>query len=311
VTVRAIICSPTSPDRIALRDLPDPVPADDECVIAVRAVSLNRGEFRRLQWEVDGWRPGYDVAGEVVAAARGEGSGPSVGTRVVGVLPNGAWAERVAVPVRYVAGIPDAVPFEAAATVPVAGLTSLAALNHGGSLLRRRVLITGAAGGVGRFAIQLAAMRGAAVTALVRNANRGLDLDRLGAAHVVTELTTDGPEFDFILESVGGPTLGIALGRLAMYGTLVAIGGSSDTLTTIDGLAFARKGPITMYGMSLFRELERQAMDRRDLHDLLSLLEDGRLDPQIARVASWREMGPLLRALGNREINGKAVALID
>jgi NADPH:quinone reductase-like Zn-dependent oxidoreductase len=311
VSVRAIVCSPSSPDRIAFRDLPEPIPADDECGIAVRAASLNRGEFRRLQWEVDGWRPGYDVAGEVVEAARGEPSGPPVGTRVVGVLPNGAWAERVAVPVRHVARIPDAVPFEAAATVPVAGLTSLAALNHGGPLLRRRVLVTGAAGGVGRFAIQLAAMRGAAVTALVRNADRGLDLDRLGADPVLTDLATDGPEFDFILESVGGPTLGIALGRLGMDGTLVSIGGSSDTLTTIDGLAFARKGPITMYGMSLFRELERQGMGARDLDDLLALVADGRLDPQVARVASWREMGPLLRALGAREINGKAVALID
>src|SRR5207237_8287659 len=115
-----------------------------------RAVSLNRGEFRRLQWETDGWRPGYDVAG-VVEAPAADGSGPRTGARVIGLLPNGAWAERVAVPARYVAPIPDALSFAAAATVPVAGLTPLAALAHGGSLLKRRVLITGAAGGVGRF----------------------------------------------------------------------------------------------------------------------------------------------------------------
>jgi NADPH:quinone reductase-like Zn-dependent oxidoreductase len=95
-----------------------------------------------------------------------------------------------------------------------------------------------------------------------------------------------------------------------MHGTLVSIGGSSDTLTTFDGLAFSRKGPITMYGMSLFRELERQGMGSRDLEDLLALVAAGRLDPQIDRTASWHEMGALLRALGNREINGKAVALI-
>src|SRR6185436_2031836 len=117
------------------------------------------------------------------------------------------------------AAIPEGVPFEAASTVPVAGLTSLAALAHGGNLQRRRALITGAAGGVGRFAVQLAARRGAAVTALVRNEDRGADLDRLGASSVITSLTPDGDEFDFVLESVGGPTLGIALGRLAMYGT--------------------------------------------------------------------------------------------
>jgi NADPH:quinone reductase-like Zn-dependent oxidoreductase len=310
MTVRAIVCSPGSPGRIAFRDLPEPTPAADECVIAVRAVSLNRGEFRRLQWDVDGWRPGYDVSG-VVEAAAADGSGPAAGARAIGVLPNGAWAERVAVPTRVVAPIPDGISFEAAATVPVAGLTSLAALAKGAPLLGRRVLITGAAGGVGRFAIQLARLQGAAtVTGLVRSAERGAGLDALGA-EVITDLSPDGEEFDFILESAGGPTLGAALARLATGGILVSIGGSSDTLTTFDGLAFARKGPITMYGLSLFRELERQGMGSRELSDLLGLVASGRLDPQIDRVVSWREMGLVLRALGNREINGKAVALID
>jgi NADPH:quinone reductase-like Zn-dependent oxidoreductase len=310
MTVRAIVCSPASPNRIAFRDLPEPEPAVDETVIAVRAVSLNRGEFRRLQWEVDGWRPGYDIAG-VVARPAADESGPPEGTRVIGLLPNGAWAQRVAVPSRYVAPIPGGLPFEAASTVPVAGLTSLAALAHGRPLLGRRVLITGAAGGVGRFAIQLARHMGAEVTALVGGPERGAGLTDIGAAEVVWDLEPEGPEFDVVMESVGGPVLAAALARLAIGGTLVTIGGSSDTLTTFDGLAFARKGPITMHGMSLFRELERQGMGARELSDLLAMVADGRLDPQIDRVASWHKMGELLRALGDREVNGKAVALID
>jgi NADPH:quinone reductase-like Zn-dependent oxidoreductase len=310
VTVRALVCSPGSPGRVAFRELPEPQPGVDECVISVRAVSLNRGEFRRLQWEVDGWRPGYDIAG-VVAAPAGDGSGPAVGTRVVGLLPNGAWAERVAVPTRVVAPIPDGVGFEAASTVPVAGLTSLSALAHGSPLLGRRVLITGAAGGVGRFAVQLARLMGADVTALVGGPERAVGLADLGASSVLVNLEPTGEAFDFVMESVGGPLLGVALGRLASGGTLVSIGGSSDTHTTFDGLAFARKGPITMYGMSLFRELARQGMGARDLSDLLALVGAGRLDPQITRTASWREMPSLLAALGARQINGKAVALID
>ena len=310
MTVRAIVCAPDRPDRIAFSDLPDPAPAVDEAVIAVRAVSLNRGEFRRLRWAVDGWRPGYDVAGVVVAAAK-DGSGPAPGARVVGVLPNGAWAEAVAVPTRLVAPISDALDFERAATVPVAGLTSLAALAHGSPLLGRRVLITGAAGGVGRFAVQLARLQGADVTALAGNRDRARGLDALGAAEVLVELLPSGPEFDFVMESAGGETLGAALARLASGGTLVSIGGSSDTPTTFDGLAFARKGPITMYGLSLFREIERQGLGSRQLSELAELVTSGRLDPQIDRVASWREMGGLLRALGSREVNGKAVALID
>jgi NADPH:quinone reductase-like Zn-dependent oxidoreductase len=110
---------------------------------------------------------------------------------------------------------------------------------------------------------------------------------------------------------VGGEVLGCAFARLASGGTLVTIGGSSDTNTTIDGLAFARKGPIRMIGMSLFLELERQGMGAREMRDLLALVAEGRLDPQIDRVASWREMGALLAALGDRAVNGKAVALVD
>jgi NADPH2:quinone reductase len=308
--MRAIVCSPDAPDRIEFRDVPEPDPAVDECVIAVEAVSLNRGEFRRLRWEVDGWRPGYDVAG-VVATAAADGSGPPGGARVIGLLPNGGWAERVAVPSRYVAPIPDGLAAAPASTVPVAGLTSMAALAHGGSLLARRVLITGAAGGVGRFAIQLATLMGAHVSALVGSPERATGLADIGAAEVLYEITEHGPPFDLVVESVGGDILGTALARLAPGGCLVAIGGSSDRLTTFDALAFARKGPIRMVGLQLFSELERQGMGAREMASLLELVAAGRLDPQIDRIGSWRDMGRMLRDLGDRRIAGKAVALVD
>jgi NADPH:quinone reductase-like Zn-dependent oxidoreductase len=308
--MRAIVCSPDSPGRVAFREVAEPAPDSDEAIVQVHAVSLNRGEFRRLQWAEEGWRPGYDVAGIVVAEAA-DGSGPVAGTRVVGVLPEGAWAERVAIPTRSLSQLPADLELIPAATVPVAGLTSLAAMSHFGPLPGKRVLITGAAGGVGRFAIQLATLMGGRVTALVRNTERGRGLNVLGAERVVTDLRAEATEFDAVLESVGGDVLGMALGRLATNGCLVLIGGSSDTLTTVDGLALARKGPVTVYGMSLFRELERQGMGSVELGRLLDLVAAGRLDPQIDRVASWQEMPSLLAALGNRRIAGKAVATVD
>ena len=308
--MRAIVCSPGAPDGIAFRDVPEPAPAADECVIAVEAVSLNRGELRRLGWADDGWRPGYDLAGLVEVPAA-DGTGPSAGSRVIGLLPNGSWAERVAVPTRYVATIPDGLDMVRASTVPVAGLTALTALAHGAPLIGRRVLITGAAGGVGRFAIQLATRMQAVVTALVGSPERGAGLAAIGAADVIHELAQDGPLFDLVVESVGGDVLGSALARLAPRGCLVSIGGSSDRPTTFDGLAFARKGPILMVGMQLFSELERQGVDRRDMTVLLDLVAAGHLDPHVDRVASWREMGDLLRDLGDRRIAGKAVALVD
>jgi NADPH:quinone reductase-like Zn-dependent oxidoreductase len=180
-------------------------------------------------------------------------------------------------------------------------------------LLGKRVLVTGAAGGVGRFAVQLARIQGAGhITALVGSAGRASGLRDLGASDVVVErLGPDTEPFDLILESVGGDVLTAALPLIAHRGTMVIIGGSSDTPSTFDGLVFARKGPITIHGMSLFLEMERQGLDRREMGWLLGLVGDGRLDPQIDRVASWREMGVLLQALGARTINGKAVALID
>ncbi len=308
--MRAIVCSPTSPDRIEFREVAEPRPGRDEAVVAVRAVSLNRGTYRRLAWAEDGWRPGYDLAGEVLQAAA-DGGGPAAGTRVAGLLVEGAWAERVAVPTRRLAPIPDGVSFAQAAAVPVAGLTALVALAHGGPLLGRRVLITGAAGGVGRFAVQLARLMGAEVTAQVGRPERAEGLRELGAREIVLTLEGEEPLFDLVMESIGGALLGQALARLASGGVAVSIGASSDEPTTFDSLAPVRKGGVRWYGLSLFQELERQGAGRRELETLLGLVAEGRLDPQVSVQASWRSMGSLLRALGERRVAGKAVALVD
>ena len=152
-------------------------------------------------------------ARHLVETAATDGSGPPAGTRVVALVRRGAWAELAAVSTSWMATIPDAVPDHQAATLPDAGLTALRSLEVGGFLLGKRVLVTGAGGGVGSFATQLADAAGAHVTALVRTARE------IPGASVITE-RIEG-DFDLIVDAVGGPVFGQAIEHLATRGLVV------------------------------------------------------------------------------------------
>src|SRR2546425_3546533 len=145
--MRGHITDPKAEGGLDLREVPEPSPAPSDVVVEVRAYAMNRGEMNLLQQRPDGWQPGQDVGG-VISQAAADGSGPTVGTRVVGIADQGGWSQRVTVPSHRVAAIPESVSFEEAAALPVAGLTALRALGTGGPLLGRRVLVTGASGGV-------------------------------------------------------------------------------------------------------------------------------------------------------------------
>jgi NADPH:quinone reductase len=293
---------------VSLAEAPDAQAGPGETLVEVRAVSLNRGEVRRLPARAAGTIPGWDVAGVV----RGAGAGsPPEGARVVGLAGEGAWAELAAVPTDRLAELPDEVSFEAASTLPVAGLTALRALEVGGPLLGRRVLVTGAAGGVGRFAIQLAHRAGAHVTGVVRDQQRGKGLRELGADELITELEPEGEPFDLLLESVGGASLAAALTRVGPGGTVVAFGASSPEPTTFEVSNFYSRGAPRLYGLRVFDELARLGSGRRDLDLLVAELAAGRLDPQIDLVTSWRDADAALAALMDRRVAGKAVLTID
>jgi len=308
----ALVCADDTPLRLAVSSVPEPAPLPHEAVIRVAAVSLNRGELRRIETAPAGWRPGWDLAG-VVHTPAADGSGPPAGARVVGLLRSGAWAERVAVPTALLARLPDAVSFAAASTLPVAGLTALCALARGGCLLGQQVLITGAAGGVGWFAAQLAARGGATVTGVARSAERLVPLLERGAVHTAVTAVADAPgPFDLVLESTGGDDLGLALARLAPGGVVVTFGNSSRAPTTFNVFDFYARGGASLYGLFLFDELVRRGNSGgRDLATLAALVAEGELEPQISITAPWREPWPAMRALTDRALVGKAVLTFE
>ena len=128
----------------------------------MHAFSFNRGELRSVRNNGEGWVPGQDVGGVVLKQAE-DGSGPPAGARVVALTDEFGWAQRVAVAAIAWRCCRTMSASAQAATLPVAGLTALRTLRHGAPLLGKRVLITGAAGGVGTLAVQLAARSGARV----------------------------------------------------------------------------------------------------------------------------------------------------
>jgi NADPH:quinone reductase-like Zn-dependent oxidoreductase len=282
----------------------EPIPATTEALVAVHAFSLNRGETRLFQVRPEGWRPGQDIAGVVVRQAA-DGSGPQAGTRVVCLTDWEGWAERAAVPSHRMAALPDNVSFTAAASLPVAGLTALRTLRHGAPLLGKRVLITGAAGGVGNLAVQLAARSGARVTAIVGSAERAKVLDGLGAAEIVTGIDEAQGRFELILEAAGGASLTAAIARVEAKGVVVIYGNSSGEPTPLNFRDFAEHQNARLQGFHYFTS-EPEEKFGSDLALLVSLVGDGSLKPRIVEH-DWREIPAVGALLLARGVAGKAV----
>jgi NADPH:quinone reductase-like Zn-dependent oxidoreductase len=303
--MRAVVVDEAAPGRLTVARTARPAAGGGQALVQVAAISLNRGEVKTAMEAASGWRPGWDFAGTVIEAVDG---GPPVGTRVVGGAAAGAWAEFQAAAPFMLAPLPDAVSFEAAATLPVAGLTALYGLRKGPPPGGRGVLVTGATGGVGVYAVQLAAGMGDAVTAWVRSPASEALMRELGAAHVVVGETLPeglGP-FDLILESVGGRALATAMASLAPGGTCVTLGNSEGApIVSFDASKF-RVGGTSLYGLAMFYEMQREPPSV-GLAQLAGLIADGKLKPIVERRGRIEDIAQVARELIDRKFTGKAV----
>ncbi|GAA2397349.1 zinc-binding dehydrogenase [Nonomuraea africana] len=298
--MRALVHDPSAPHQLSLGVAPDPVPSTGQALVEVSATSFNFGEIAFRSGR-PGHVSGWDAAGVVVRAAA-DGSGPAAGTRVVTFGWAGAWAELRAVDTAELAVVPEGVDLGLASALPVAGVTALQAVRRLGSLIGRRVLVTGASGGVGRYAVQLAARAGAHVIASVGGPARADGLLELGAAEVVI-----GPEnlkgrVYGVLDNVGGAQLAQAYNRLEDGGVVQAIGMASREPTLIDfeeARTRVDRGRLETFNIS--------TPLGADLATLVGLLERGELDAQVGWRGSWERALEAADALVGRRVRGKAV----
>ncbi|MYT73367.1 MULTISPECIES: zinc-binding dehydrogenase [unclassified Streptomyces] len=312
--MKAMVSSPAndSAEPVVLGEVPEPEPAPDEALIAVEAYCVNRGETLQLDGGLDrrrpGWRPGKDVAGTVLGAAA-DGTGPAAGTRVVAHPPAHGWAERVAVSTANLAELPYSVDAVTAAALPLAGITALRLLRTAGPLAGRRVLLTGASGGVGHYITELAAACGAHLTAVSGTAERGARLLQLGAAELITSVDDAKGPFDVVLESVGGVSLPSALAQLAPGGLLVWFGQASRQPVTLNFFDFF-KGP-NQARLAHFDYTASDPTYGKDLAALVRLVAGGRLHPEIGTVRDWSHTPGVIDDLRGRKIRGNAVLTVS
>lgn len=298
-----------APAAMRLTEVEKPVPTADRVLVKIHSVSLNAADYRSMQMGI-GPKSGIfgaDIAG-LVEAVGPDAKKFQVGDAVFGDLSAsnfGGLAEYTAAPENLLAVKPDAVSFEHAAAVPMASLTALQGLrNKGGIKSGHRVLLIGASGGVGLFAIQIAKDYGAHVTAVCSPKNAEL-VTSLGADDVIdytrTKLSSIPGKFDIILAINGNYSLFTYRKLLAPGGSCVMIGGALSQIAR-----FFLLGPFLSIGSRKICILAAKP-SAEDLSFIIKLVGEGRIRPVIDRRYSLPEAGEAFEYLKAGHAGGKVI----
>ena len=305
-----------SPDVLQFKDVEKPVPGDNEVLIKVYAASANpldwhsmRGApfLARVEFGLQKPRDprlGADVAGRVEAVGKNV-TQFQIGDEVFGDIFKGSFAEYACTSEKLLAAKPANSSYEAAAAVPVAALTALQGLRDKGQIRSgQKVLINGASGGVGTFAVQIAKSYGTEVTGVC--STRNLDLVRsIGAEHVIDytkeDFTNNGQRYDLIFDTIGNLSVSGCQRALSPNG-ICAIAGFTTMFHLFQVMLFGGK----KVGM-----METAKADKKDLLFIKELIEAGKVVPVIDRTYPLNETAEAIRYLETSRARGKVVITVE
>jgi NADPH:quinone reductase-like Zn-dependent oxidoreductase len=318
-----------APDRLDLTEVDKPVPADDEVLVRVRATAVNPYDWHNMRGEpyiarlMPGGlglrRPklsilGCDMAGRVEATGK-DVTGFRPGDDVFALLRQGGFAEYVSVRPELLAPKPANLTYEQAAAVPMAAVTALLALRDQGRLRAGQdVLVNGASGGVGTFAVQIARAFGAKVTGVC--SARNVDLVRsIGADEVIDygaeDFTRGARRYDLMLDIAGSRPVSACRRMLTPKGTLVVVGGEAGRWLQPAGHTFAAvaAAPFVSQRM-LMADAVRWPHKKQSLITLTGLIEDGKVTPVIDRRYPFEEIPAAVGYQEEGHVPGKVVVAV-
>jgi len=311
---------------LQLRDIDQPSIAADEVLVEVRAAGVDPGV-----WHLMTGRPyliramgfglrrpkarvrGRDLAG-VVAAVGERVTRFRAGDEVYGTCEHGSYAEFAAAPEARLAVKPATISMEQAAVTPISGVTALQAVRDGGRVAAgHQVMIIGAAGGVGSFAVQIATSLGATVTG-VCSTSKGDLVRSLGAADVIDytreEIDRERARYDVIVDTAGNRPLSLLRRALKPRGTLILVGGEHGRGAVLGGFDRQLRAPL----LSMFTSQRLRALIAKervaDLEELTRLIESGAVTPVIDRTYPLAQAPDAIRYLAEGHAAGKVAVIV-
>ena len=318
--MRAVqVIRPDGPEALEVGEVPDPVPAEDQVLVEVKAAGVNFPDLLLSQdlYQYKPERPfvlGSEFAGLVRQAPAGSEFAP--GDRVVGFSSIGAFAELVAAPATNVFPLPDDVGFAAGSCVPMNYLTMIFALTTRGQLREgETVLVQGAAGGIGTATIQLAAAMGARVISVVSTQEKAEFVKSVGSHEAVladdflpaVKELTGGAGVDMVVDPVGGARFTDSLRSLAPLGRLLVIGFTAGDIPTVRvNRLLLNNIDVRGVGWGAYA-LPRPGYVRQEWDRLVPYLESGVVDPPISGRYPLERAGEAVAQLGGRAVLGKVV----